>query len=417
MPVVAKNRDTGELVIIEDADPLANFVCPDCDQTVAYVREHHREGVDDTVSAFFRYDNCPHLGSKTSESEHDHSGGGGNAEDPIHRRRKWTALQVALNRFDHSQYSTEKYIGSKRADAVLEFDEPHEEYGRGLVIEYQHKNESKDIVKTERHFAEYEYTTLWLWEDQFKSLDGIPEVDLFGGRVFTPWPYAVPEQSDWSDLDHYIYPESKYRTQAAIENRSTTLRVEATTPHDWYWPTTAEYWWTHGWHAAFRSPNGEYPEREHRAQAAIPRRPSTLTVEATVPHDWYWPTTAEYWLDQGWDAAFRQEQTEHPLDAYRDNATVSIGCTLPPTVVDTLVYERLEMSSLPQLPPANTDRGDATAIPATLTPELAEALPEPGKYSCRDCIWVGDDYQVQDDGSTAGTAVCPECSSGIRLNI
>lgn len=361
MPFVAKNCDTDEVVITNDADPLANFACLDCDQTVAYVREHHREGVDGTVSAFFRYDNCGHLGITPSESDYTGSGGGGSGESKIHKRRKWTALQVALNRFDHSDYSTEKHIGSKRADAVLEFDEPHEEYGRGLVIEYQHKNESKDIVKTERHFAEYEYTTLWLWEDQFKSLDGVPEADLFGGRVCTPWPYAVPEQSEWSGLNPYKFP---------------------------------------GEHLAIN------PDYTHSSE-----------VPATVYKDWILPTTREYLDAHDWDAAFRQEQTEHALDAYRDNATVSIACTFPPAVVDTLLYKRLDMSSLPQLPPANTDRGDATAIPVTLTPELAEALPEPGKYSCRDCIWVGDEYRVQDDGSTAGTAVCPECSAAIRLNI
>lgn len=414
MPFVAKNHDTGDVVITDDADPLANFVCLDCDQTVAYVREHQREGVDGTVSAFFRYDNCGHLGITPSESEYNGSGGGASGESKIHKRRKWTALQVALNRFDHSQYSTEKHIGAKRADAVLEFDEPHEEYGRGLVIEYQHKNESKDIVETERHFAEYEYTTLWLWEDQFKSLDGVPEVELFGGRVCTPWPYAVPKQPEWTGTNPHSFP---IEIVAIEDNYEHSIEIPATIYKDWVTQTPRDYWRDHEWDAAFRSPNGKYAERKHRAQAAISQRPTTLTVEATIPHDWYWPTTAEYWRDHDWDAAFRQEQTEHPLDAYRDNATVSIGCTFPPDVVDTLVYERLDMSSIPASPPANTDRGDATTIPATLTPELAERLPEPGKYSCCDCIWIGDDYRVQDDGSTGGTAVCPECSSCIRLNI
>lgn len=414
MPFIAKNDDTGDIVITDDADPLANFVCLDCDETVAYVREHHRKGVEGTVSAFFRYDNCAHLGIEPSESDYSHSGGGGNAEDPIHRRRKWTALQVAINRFDHSQYSTEKYIGSKRADAVLEFDEAHEEYGRGLVIEYQHKNESKNIIETERHFAEYEYTTLWLWEDQFKSLDGVPEVDLFGGRVCTPWPYAVPERSEWSGLNRYKFPGELL----AIDPEYTHLsEVPATVYKDWVVQSPREYWRDHDWDDAFRSPNGEYTEREHRTQAAIPHRASTLTVEATIPHDWYWPTTAEYWRDHDWDAAFRQEHTDRPLDAYRDNPTVSIGCTFPPAVVETLIYNRLDMASLLESPPVDVDRGERTEIPVLLPASLTDRLPEPGKYACRDCIWMGNDYQVLDDGSTAGTAVCPECASAIRLNI
>lgn len=415
MPFIAKNRDTGDIVITDDADPLANFVCLDCDEAVAYVREHQREGVSETVSAFFRYDNCGHLGTDPSESDRTQSGSGGTGESKIHKRRKWTALQVAINRFDHSQYSTEKQIGSKRADAVLEFDEPHKEYGRGLVIEYQHKNESKDIVETERHFAEYEYTTLWLWEDQYKSLDGIPEVDLFGGRVCTPWPYAVPKQSDWSGYSDFVTPQ-----QAQFENhklQALDTEIPAHLPKDWFTKTPREHWVSEGWNAAFRSPNGDYAEREHRAQAAITSRPTTLTVEATIPHDWHWPTTAEYWSNHDWDAAFRREQTPGPLDAYRDNPDVRIGCTFPPKIVETMLYNRLNLNTLPDTPPSDVERGPATEIPAQLSPELAEQLPEPGKYACRECVWLGDDYDVVDDGSTAGTAVCPECGSAIRLNI
>ena len=40
-----------------------------------------------------------------------------------------------------------------------------------------------------------------------------------------------------------------------------------------------------------------------------------------------------------------------------------------------------------------------------------------GMYKCTDCGWRGDDYLVIDDGTTGGTAVCPECTSAIRLNI
>jgi len=413
MPFIAKNHDTGEIVITDDADPLANFVCLDCDEMVAYVRKHQREDVDGVVSAFFRYDNCGHLGIDPSESDYTRPGGGGSGESKIHKRRKWTALQVAVNRFDHAQYSTEKHIGSKRADAVLEFAEPHKEYGRGLVIEYQHKNESKDIVQTERHFAEYEYTTLWLWEDQFQSLDGIPEVDLFGGRVCTPWPYAVPKQSEWSGTNEHQF---EVEHPATDPDYSRSVEVPATVYKDWVTETPREYWQQHDWNAAFRSPEGQYAESEYRMQAVITNRPTTLSVEATISRHWYWPTTVKYWRDHDWHAAFRYEQTDRPLDAYQGNPNVSIQCNFPTSIVEALVYQQLDLSSLPETPPRNVERGDATEIPAKLTATLADQLPELGKYTCRDCVWIGDDYQVLNDGSSGGTAVCPECSSAIRLN-
>jgi len=312
------------------------------------------------------------------------------------------------------------------ADACVFFEDWDEQFGRGLAVEVQHKNKDKDKEAVQKDYAGQDVAVVWLTGDDFHD-DGL----RFGEVDFRH--YARQQTSICENLDCFIklspgplpprYHFDKPATLAsehinyAHDPRCANYNVQATIIADWILPTTAEYWRDHDWDAAFRSPNGEYGEREHRAQAAIPERPSTLTVEATVPHDWYWPTTAEYWREHGWDAALRQEQTEHALDAYRDNATVSIGCTLLPTVVDTLVYERLDMSSLPESPPQKTGRGDATEIPATLTPELAERLPELGKYTCRNCIWVGNEYYVQNDGSLGGTAVCPECGSGIRLTI
>lgn len=414
MPYIAKNRDTGDIVITEDADSHANFVCLDCDGTVAYVGEHQRKGVSGTVNAFFRYDECAHAGIDPSESEYTGSATGGAGESNMHKQRKWTALQVAIEQFDHSYYATEKRIGSKRADAVLEFQEPHEEYGRGFVIEYQHKNESKDIIETERHFAEYEYTVLWLWEDQFKSLDGVPEVDLLDGRVCTPWPYAVPKQAEWSGSNPYSFPMEL----AGIQDSYThSVEIPATIYKDWVTQTPRDYWEEQGWESAFRSPDGDYATKHYRTQAVVTNRPTTLTVEATIPHDWYWPTPREYWSDHDWEAAFRLEQTETPLEPFRDNPDVSIRCSLPPEVVETLLYNRLDMSTLPTNTPPDVDRGENTAIPVILPATLTDQLPEPGKYACRDCIWMGNDYQVLDDGSTGGTAACPECESSIRLNI
>jgi len=324
MPFVAKNCDTDEVVITNDADPLANFACLDCDQTVAYVREHHREGVDGTVSAFFRYDNCGHLGITPSEPDYNSSGGGGTGESKIHKRRKWTALQVALNRFDHSDYSTEKHIGSKRADAVLEFDEPHEEYGRGLVIEYQHKNESKDIVKTERHFAEYEYTTLWLWEDQFKSLDGVPEVDLFDGRVCTPWPYAVPKQSDWTPYTEFVTPQD-----AQFENyqlQALDTEIPANFPKHWFKQQPQDYWESEGWDAAFRSPDGRYAEKNHVASGLVASLPASTKPTASVPE----PARDRLLYDS--DRWVRQEH---------DNAEVSQPLVFDPSLPFSFLFEHL----------------------------------------------------------------------------
>ena len=65
------------------------------------------------------------------------------------------------------------------------------------------------------------------------------------------------------------------------------------------------------------------------------------------------------------------------------------------------------------------DSTDVT-VPATLPLEyfeqVARSLSE-RKYVCRGCVWAGNEYKIIHDGSAGGTAVCPNCESGIRLNI
>lgn len=415
MAWVAKNADTGDIVMIEDADAEAEFSCPDCDAPVSYVREHRRKSVEGTVGPFFRFYDCAHAGVTPSESSGGGGGGGGPAESDIHKQRKWTALQEAIDEYGYSSYSTEKRIGSKRADAVLQFQEPHPEYGRGFVIEYQHKNESKDIPATEQHYARYEYTTLWLWESEFKSLTGVPEVDLFGGRVCTPFPYAVPEQSDWYGPGHF---EQREKWREAHDNDLTDSEVPARIVKDWVLPTTREYWEGIGWEAAFRSPDGEYNASEYRLQAAIPQTQTTITAEAELPHDWFWPTPREHWENKGWDAAFIQKQSEGPLDSYRQNSEVTIKCSIPPNAVDGLIYERLRLDQLPANPLQDVSRGDLTEIPVFVPPNAVEKIEKNArKYTCRNCIWAGNEYRVKQDGSVGGTAVCPQCGSGIRINM
>ncbi|SEH66534.1 hypothetical protein SAMN05192561_1253 [Halopenitus malekzadehii] len=36
-------------------------------------------------------------------------------------------------------------------------------------------------------------------------------------------------------------------------------------------------------------------------------------------------------------------------------------------------------------------------------------------YQCKDCDWNGDEYRVVNDGSTAGTAVCPKCEGQLAI--
>jgi hypothetical protein len=173
--------------------------------------------------------------------------GGGSGESNLHARRKMQAMRALLDRFDHERYTTEEYIDGKRCDALVVLEDPHETYGNGFVVEYQYKNEQKDIEATERHYARNNLTTLWLWEDEFSFEGVVPDVDLFDGRVFTPWPQTVPTCDEWSGIS-----SSRYRLQAMI-GKGTTTRVDATLRGSFVMPSEQEYWQKTLWLARFSS--------------------------------------------------------------------------------------------------------------------------------------------------------------------
>ena len=401
--------------------------CTDCGEEM-YIQSQSKDG---------RARHFNHYPDRNGSASGGGGGGGcGGGESDEHKKWKNFAAERLHEVFGDraaSRASVEEPLAApysdkerRDADACVFFEEWDEQFGRGLAVEVQHKNKNKDKDAVQKDYAAQDVAVVWLTGDDFHD-DGLRfgEVD-FRHR-------ARQQTSICQNLDCFVklspgplpprYHFDKPATLAhehinyAHDPRHANYNVQATIIADWVIPTTAEYWRDHDWDARFRSPNGEYTEREHRTQAAIPHRASSLTVEATIPQDWYWPTTAEYWRDHDWDARFRQERTDRLLDAYRDNASVSIGCTFPPAVVETLIYNRIDMASFPESPPTDVDRGERTEIPVSLPASLTDRLPDPGKYACRECLWIGDDYRLLADGTTGGTAVCPECESGISLNI
>jgi len=307
MPYTAYSVDKDDLVFVQQADAEGRFKCIDCNGAVSYVRSHRRNnpsGGQYTVNAHFRHNNCDH---GTINAPADSSGGGGGSggggESEIHKRRKWAAMQEALNRFEASDYDTERQIGSKRADAVVVFDEPHEVYGKGLVIEYQHKNEGKDIEATERHFAEAEYTTVWLWEDQYDFTSSVPEIDFFGGRVYTPWPDAVPQQSNWRGLGH----DSKKRQEwaSAYDEGLTKAEVKAKIPSEYFDEQSRSIWRQQDWTDLF-SPSDE---PKYRLQAVIPVIDAGSLPQPALMKRWWLPHPRKVWRTGSWEERFRGTAT------------------------------------------------------------------------------------------------------------
>jgi len=117
---------------------------------------------------------------------------------------------------------------------------------------------------------------------------------------------------------------------------------------------------------------------ERLIHSAHDPRDREAKVPATVVADWVLPTPADHWRSTPWEERFRTVDTEYITTHQRGERT-RIAVSIPPAI-DTQEIER-----------------------------------QAAMYCCSVCRWRGDEYLIADDGSTAGTAVCPNCAGGLRL--
>lgn len=223
-----------------DAKPF-ELCCMECSEEMHLVKEHPRQGSKD-VSRHFRHnrDSC----------------GFGGGESDIHKKRKADALSQALNKMDELGYDVAtygiegadayptEYIGEKRPDSYLTFEDTHWRYGDGFAIEYQHENEDKDREEVTENYADKLYTTIWLWRDQFDS----GEVDLFGGEVVVPWPKHVPSPGSWPDTFQERFAD---RWEKAAMSGLVTAGASATLPKEWHDDMALELWREQNWDDLF----------------------------------------------------------------------------------------------------------------------------------------------------------------------
>lgn len=171
MPWIVES-DRGKL-IPEEASTHDDLYCPECGEEMSVVNSFIREsGV--FVSSHFRHtsDTTPSGGTATA------CGG----ESDEHKRMKCIVNSKLRYLFDTDikTIEIEHQIGSKQTDVAVVFTDPVDSepaivqsdlidgvVGEKIAIEVQYKNNTKDIVKTERVYAEHGYTTVWVFPEQF----------------------------------------------------------------------------------------------------------------------------------------------------------------------------------------------------------------------------------------------------------
>lgn len=113
----------------------------------------------------------------------------------------------------------------RRVDAIAEFNNGHDRFGKGLIIEVQHKNHSKKIRLTSHDYLTAGYSVVWLSSEQFgeEELDfSIIEATLeaddgWGLAVeeFNPkllWnceSYLHTEEHNWQTVPEYVSPSGE----------------------------------------------------------------------------------------------------------------------------------------------------------------------------------------------------------------
>jgi len=173
---------------ITSADAL---FCPQCDDQMSLIPAHYSGGT--FVSAHFRHEvrsDCP-------------------GESPEHGRMKSVAFSKLEEAYPEAEILFEAVLKDgneihRQADVLVEFPEPRHPFGKGIAVEVQYRNYSKDLRATEQDYYQLGYSVLWLYEQHYS--DSGNDVDI--RHVRTVWPNAVPHDdrsrstlSDFLDSD------------------------------------------------------------------------------------------------------------------------------------------------------------------------------------------------------------------------
>lgn len=205
MPFIGRHQ--GAFVTPYDVDRSETVQCVRCEGDLGVQREHYK-GESFIPRVFFH------------RREGVDCGGGG--ESLQHAKMKAYAAERARVIFPSGKVHIERGIadGDIIADVVVEFDPPSQRYGRGLAIEVQHKNESKDTKRTHAIYLNAEYSVYWAYESDFDLETGAFSFDT--KRLHTVWPNAVPELTG--------FESALERVQSLMDEDQPHAEVEITVP-------------------------------------------------------------------------------------------------------------------------------------------------------------------------------------------
>lgn len=201
----------GEIVVPAQIDDHQAAVCPECGG-VLYPRDgthrarhfyHVSGGADNS---------CSMAGGGESET---HSRCTALAVESLERQFADLTRIGAEVSLDVSE--TETSPETRRADALIEFGSENPYFGRGLIVEVQHKHHSKDIEGTTHDYLAVGFSVVWLTPDDFGeetlSYDTIEsafqsdEEPAYSTREYDCWEFetSVSTNLEWQAPDRECF--------------------------------------------------------------------------------------------------------------------------------------------------------------------------------------------------------------------
>lgn len=249
--------------------------CTECGAPMMVVSK----GVDGTAR-HFRHDIW-----KAGYSPPGGPGGGqsatcGGGEDDVHKKWKNFAAERLADVFGNraaARPSVELRLAApwsdsdyRDADAGVLFKNRDRQFGRGLAVEVQHKNDGKDTHAVAMDYQRQDIAVLWLYEDDFNR-DGLPmtEVDI-RHRVrsdtsicamcdkWTKVPLGAAGQAHPGRISHvrYLVRTGQDKIFETIDPRDANRNVPAKLPSEWFEEQAQRIWRNQHWEELFPDADG-----------------------------------------------------------------------------------------------------------------------------------------------------------------
>jgi len=169
-------------------------------------------------------------------------------------------------------------------DAVVEFETRDEQLGNGVIIEVQHRNESKDIRKTTADYIAQGFAVVWTDEYDYATDNcRLNEADIRKLARDAVWPEHVPKPREWWGISAFDSIQEEWFEGAPF------VEGPAVYINEWGMPTPKEEWENTPW-------DDRFPEPEDYSTSDC----SDTTYSITVP-------IAQWLLDETGTGYYRQE--------------------------------------------------------------------------------------------------------------